>query len=228
MTLTPETLAGQIEHTILAAEAQPEEIDRLCREAAAHRFCGVCVNSRYVPQAAAVLAGTSVRVVTVCGFPLGASSSVSKAAEAAQCVRDGAAEVDMVAWVGGLLAGRYEEVKRDIAVVVEAVRSIRPDVAVKVILETAALPERAIIAGCRCSLAAGASYVKTSTGFHKAGGATVEAVRLLRDNAGTMGIKAAGGIRDLATARAMLEAGADRVGTSSGVKIMQELLTSRA
>ena len=215
-------IASRIEHTILAAEARPEDIDRLCREAAQYRFCGVCVNPRYVAQAAAQLAGTGVRVVTVCGFPLGASDSQIKAAEAARCVQDGAVEVDMVAWVGGLLAGCDGDVEADIAAVVQAVRSVRPDAAVKVILETAALSEAAIVTGCRCALGAEADFVKTSTGYHKAGGATVEAVRLLRDHAGSMGVKAAGGIRDLQTALAMIEAGADRLGTSSGVKIMQD------
>lgn len=222
MILQTKDVAARIEHTILAAEATPDDIDRLCREANEHRFAGVCVNPRYVAQAARRLDGTGVRVVTVCGFPLGAGATRIKAAEAAQCVEDGAAEVDMVAWVGGLLSGRYTQVESDIAVVVRAVRAVRPDAVVKVILETAALPEAAIVAGCRCALEAGADYVKTSTGFHKAGGATVEAVRLLRANAGTIKVKAAGGIRDLATALAMVEAGADRLGTSSGVKIVEE------
>jgi deoxyribose-phosphate aldolase len=217
-----EGIAARIEHTILAAEATPADVDRLCREAAEHHFAGVCVNPRYVSFAGERLAGTSVRVVTVCGFPLGAASTRIKAAEAAQCIEDGAAEVDMVAWIGGLLAGRYTQVEADIAVVVRAARAVRPDAIVKVILETAALNEAAIIAGCQCALGAGADFVKTSTGLHKAGGATLETVCLLRANAGPMKVKAAGGIRDLATALAMIEAGADRLGTSSGVKIMQE------
>lgn len=218
-----EDIASRIEHTMLAADATPAEIDRLCVEAAEHCFCGVCVNPRYVAQAAERLAGTSVRVVTVCGFPLGATIPAAKAAEATECVRAGAVEVDMVAWIGGLLAGHYTEVEADIAGVVEAVRSVRPDAAVKVILETAALNEEAIAAGCRCALGAEADFVKTSTGFHKAGGATIEAVQLLRAGAGPMGVKAAGGIRDLATALAMMQAGADRLGTSSGVRIMEEV-----
>jgi deoxyribose-phosphate aldolase len=222
-----EGIATRIEHTLLAAEATPADIDRLCREAAEHRFAGVCVNPRYVSQAARHLAGTGVRVVTVCGFPLGATTTRIKAAEAVQCVEDGAAEVDMVAWIGGLLSGRYTQVEADIAVVVQAARAVRPDAVVKVILETAALDEGAILAGCQCALAAGADFVKTSTGLHKAGGATVEAVRLLRANAGPMKVKAAGGIRNLATALAMIEAGADRLGTSNGVKIMQEAAVRR-
>jgi deoxyribose-phosphate aldolase len=218
-----EAIAARIEQTILAAEATPDDIERLCGEAIEHRFAGVCVSPRYVAVAARMLAGADVRVVTVCGFPLGAAATRIKAAEAAQCIDDGAAEVDMVAWVGGLLAGRYTEVEADIGVVVQAARAARPDAIVKVILETAALSEAAIVAGCRCALEAGADYVKTSTGFHKAGGATVEVVRLLRANAGPMKVKAAGGIRDLATALAMVEAGADRLGTSSGVKIVGQL-----
>ncbi len=215
-------IASRIEHTLLSAEATPDDIGRLCDEAKQYGFAGVCVNPRYVSQAVQRLAASGIRVVTVCGFPLGASSSRIKAAEAARCVEEGAAEVDMVAWIGGLLAGHYRKVEADIAVVVQAARTVREDAVVKVILETAALSEAAIIAGCHCALSAGADFVKTSTGFHKAGGATVEAVRLLRAHAGTMRVKAAGGIRDLATAVAMLEAGADRLGTSSGVKIMQE------
>jgi deoxyribose-phosphate aldolase len=218
-----EGIAARIEHTVLGAEATPDGIERLCHEAIEHRFAGVCINSRYVAQAAQRLGGTGVRVVTVCGFPLGAGATRIKAAEAAQCVEDGAAEVDMVAWVGGLLAGRDTQVEADIAVVVRAARAVKPDAVIKVILETAALNEAAIVAGCRCALEAGADFVKTSTGFHKAGGATVEAVRLLRANAGPMKVKAAGGIRDLATALAMVEAGADRLGTSSGVRIIEEL-----
>jgi deoxyribose-phosphate aldolase len=217
-----EGMAARIEHTILAAEATPADVDRLCREAAEYHFAGVCVNPRYVSQATQRLAGTSVRVVGVCGFPLGSATTRIKAAEAAQCIEDGAAEVDMVAWIGGLLAGRYTQVEADIAVVVQAASAVRSDAVVKVILETAALNEAAIIAGCKCALGAGADFVKTSTGLHKAGGATVEVVRLLRANAGPMKVKAAGGIRDLATAMAMIEAGADRLGTSSGVKIVQE------
>jgi deoxyribose-phosphate aldolase len=223
MNVTPENLASRIEHTILAAEARPDQVEQVCREAVQHRFFGVCVNPRYVAQAVGHLDGTGIRVVTVCGFPLGATDSRTKAAEAAQAVRDGAAEVDMVVWIGGLLAGRYTEVEADIAAVVGAVRASREDAAVKVILETAALDETAIVAGCRCALGGEADFVKTSTGYHKAGGATVEAVQLLRAHAGPMGVKAAGGIRDLATALAMIEAGADRLGTSSGAKIVQEL-----
>ncbi len=219
----PTQIASRIEHTILSPDVGPPDIDRLCGEARQYRFAGVCVNPRYVPQAAERLAGSDLRVVTVCGFPLGASSAAAKAFEAAEAVRRGAAEIDMVVWIGGLLAGRYAEVESDIATVVEAVRAASSEALVKVILETAALSEPAIVAGCGCALAAGAAFVKTSTGFHKAGGATVEAVRLLRANAGTMRVKAAGGIRDLATARAMIEAGADRLGTSSGVKIMQSV-----
>lgn len=222
MTPDLQRLTACIEHTILTAEAGPQDIDLLCREAVEHHFRGVCVNPVYVSRAAERLAGTGVGVVTVCGFPLGASHSSVKAAEAAQAARDGAAEIDMVVWVGGLLAGGYKLVQADIAVVVEAAKGVRPDALVKVILETAALPEVTIIKGCECCLKAGADFVKTSTGFHKAGGASVETVRLLREHAGGMGVKAAGGIRDLKTALAMIEAGADRIGTSSGVKIVQE------
>lgn len=216
-------LANAIEHTLLTAEAGPDEIDRLCREAAKHLFCGVCVNPVYVARAAERLAETAVRVVTVCGFPLGASHRAIKAAEAAQAVRDGAAEVDMVVWVGGLLAGGYDVVREEIAGVVEAAKSVRAETKVKVILETAVLPETTIIKGCEAAQAAGADFVKTSTGFHKTGGATIQAVQLLRRHAGPMGVKAAGGIRDLVTALAMIQAGADRIGTSSGVKIVEEL-----
>ncbi len=219
----PKVLAAAIEHTNLAAEATPEDIERLCGEAVANGFFGVCVNPVYVTRAAEYVKGSDVRVVTVCGFPLGASHRAIKAAEAAQAVRDGAAEVDMVAWIGGLLASGYQTVQADIAGVVEAAKGVRADAVVKVILETAVLPASTIVKACRCCEAAGADFVKTSTGFHKAGGATIEAVRLLREHAGSMRVKAAGGIRDLATARAMLEAGADRLGTSSGVKIMQQL-----
>ena len=128
-----------------------------------------------------------------------------------------------VAWIGGLMAGQYDAVQEDICRVVESVKAVRADAVVKVILETAVLGEAAIVAGCQRALAAGSDFVKTSTGMHRAGGATVEAVRLLRAHAKGMGVKAAGGIRDLADATAMLEAGVDRIGTSSGLWIMAQL-----
>ncbi len=225
---TPAELAARIDHTLLKPEATAEDIDRLCDEALEHRFAAVCVNPVWVARCVERLAGSGVAVASVAGFPLGATLSEHKAAEARRAVDSGATEIDMVIRLGDLLAGRTDRVTRDIAIVVSAVRRSRADALVKVILETAALSEEQIVAGCRCAEHAGADFVKTSTGFHPSGGATIEAVRLLRRHAGRMQVKAAGGIRTLEAALAMLEAGADRLGMSAGAKVVAEFRMQNA
>lgn len=213
----PHELASYIDHTLLACEATPSDVLRICREALEHRFRSVCVAGRHVARAAEALAGSDVLVCAVVGFPLGSSASASKAFEAAAAVRDGAGELDMVLSVGELLDGRDEAVRGDIEAVVDAALG-RP---VKVILETCLLDEARKRRGCELALEAGAAFVKTSTGF-STGGATLEDVRLLRSVVGDRaGVKASGGIRDAATAFAMIEAGATRLGCSSSVAIVR-------
>lgn len=218
-----QTLAAMIDHTLLKPEATAADVDRLCDEALRHQLAAVCVNPVWVAQCARRLASPTVRVASVAGFPLGASRSEVKVAEARHAIEDGAVEVDMVIHIGDLIDGNASSVRDDIAAVAEAIHSGSRQNVLKVILETAALSEEQIIAGCRCAAEAGADFVKTSTGFHPAGGATVEAVRLLRAHAGSMKVKAAGGIRTLDAALALIAAGADRLGCSASVEIMQQL-----
>ncbi len=226
--ISPHELAQRIDHTLLKPEAQPAQIDRLCDEAIRHDFRTVCVNPVWVARCAARLAGQRPRVCTVAGFPLGASHPATKAAEARQALDDGAAEIDMVLHYAALIAGDADSAVRDVATVLEAVRRTRADALLKVILETAALTNEQIALGCRCAASGGADFVKTSTGFHAGGGATLASVALMKTQAANMQgrpplrVKASGGIRDLVTARAMIAAGAERLGTSSGVAIVEE------
>jgi deoxyribose-phosphate aldolase len=211
-------LAGFIEHTGLRPETTRDDARRLCEEALAHGFAGVCVPPVHVPTCAERLRGTGVSVITVVGFPLGASRTDAKVFEARAAVDDGADEVDMMVALWALRQGEDARARDDAAAVVEAVAP-RP---VKVILETALLDDAEKRRACAIARAAGAAYVKTSTGM-AVGGATVEDVRLLRAEVGdALRIKASGGIRDAVTARAMVAAGADRIGTSSGVAIVRE------
>lgn len=215
-----------IDHTLLKPEATPEQIEQICEEAKRYQFASVCVNPIYVPQVAKSLAGSPVKVCTVIGFPLGATPTRVKVFETRTCLEMGAQEIDMVLPVGLLRAGEYEYVLEDIYSVVEA--SHAQNALVKVILETALLDKRQKIAGCLLSKKAGADFVKTSTGFGP-GGATVEDIELMRRIVGPeMGVKASGGVRNLSTARAMLNVGANRLGTSSGVIIMKELEEEKA
>lgn len=210
-----------IDHTLLKPEATPQQIEQLCEEAKHYQFASVCVNPVYVPQVARALEGSPVKVCTVIGFPLGATSTRVKVFETRTCLEMGAQEIDMVLPIGHLRAGEYEYVLEDIYSVVEAAHA--QNALVKVILETALLDRRQKIAGCLLSQKASADFVKTSTGFGP-GGATVEDIELMRRVVGPhVGVKASGGVRNLEIARAMLNAGANRLGTSSGVIIMKEL-----
>lgn len=214
-------IASIIDHTLLAPSATEQDIVRICKEALSYGFASVCVNSCWVPLVARELAGSKVKVCCVVGFPLGAALSSAKAFEAAAAVRAGAQEIDMVINVGWLKAGRNDEVREDIAAVVRAARSERKDAVVKVILETCLLTDEEKERACKLAVEAGADFVKTSTGFSKSG-ATVEDVRLMRKAVGpNVGVKASGGIRDKAAAQAMVEAGATRIGASSGMAIVQ-------
>lgn len=208
-------LTSIIDHTLLAADATSAQIARLCQEAREYSFASVCVNSCRVAQARMLLEGCPVKVCTVVGFPLGAMSTRAKADETRSAVEDGADEIDMVINVGYVKDGDWDGVLDDIMAVREACKGR----VLKVILETCLLTDDEIVRACRTAVRAGADFVKTSTGFSK-GGATVHAVSLMRSTVGAdVGVKASGGIRDAESARAMVEAGASRLGCSAGVAI---------
>lgn len=210
------TIASMIDHTLLKPEATPAQIEKLCAEAAEYHFASVCVNPVYIPLAARLLKGTGVKVCCVVGFPLGAIAPEQKAAEAASCVAMGAEELDMVIHVGAAKAGDWALVQRDIEGVVKAAAGHT----VKVIIETCLLTDEEKVKACEAAKAAGAHFVKTSTGF-STGGATTHDIALMRKIVGPeMGVKASGGIRDYETAMAMIEAGANRIGASAGIAIV--------
>ena len=210
-------LARYIDHTALKAQTTPDMVKRLCQEAKQYGFYAVCVNSCYAPLASECLKGSKVKLACVVGFPLGQMSTGTKAFEARQAVVAGAGEIDMVLNVGLLQAGEQEAVRDDIAAVVEAAKPAL----VKVILETCYLDDSQKILACRLAKAAGAAYVKTSTGFGPAG-ACVEDIALMRRTVGKdMGVKASGGIRTREQAEAMIAAGASRIGASAGVQMMK-------
>ena len=210
------TIASMIDHTLLKPEATPAQVEKLCADAAEYHFASVCVNPVYIPLAARLLDGTGVKVCCVVGFPLGAIAPEQKAAEAASCAAMGAEELDMVIHVGAAKAGDWALVQRDIAGVVKAAAGRT----VKVIIETCLLTDEEKVKACEAAKAAGADFVKTSTGF-STGGATTHDIALMRKTVGPeMGVKASGGIRDYATAMAMIEAGANRIGASAGIEIV--------
>ena len=211
-------LAAMIDHTLLRPEATAAQVERLCHEAIEHGFASVCVSPTRVAHVARLLGGHPSLACAVVGFPSGAHLGVVKAAEAARAVEDGADELDMVIDLGALGDEGAEAVVRD----VHAVRSAIDDaVVLKVILEAAALTDEQLMAACEASVAAGADFVKTSTGFHPAGGASTHAVALMRATVGDeVGVKASGGIRNLEDALAMVEAGANRLGMSAGVAVV--------
>lgn len=214
-------IASIIEHTLLAPDASEAMIDRHCAEAIQYKLRAVCVNPIHVARAVALLRGRTPYVVSVVGFPTGATFTQIKVREAARAVEQGAKEIDMVMRIGALKEGKTDQVEADIAAVVRAV-SGHP---VKVILETGRLTDEEIQTACRVVEQAGAAFVKTSTGFLGAG-ATVEAVALMRASLGLdVGIKASGGIKDMKFLLELLDAGADRIGTSSGVEMMKAMQT---
>lgn len=211
-------LAGMIDHTLLKPEATKEQVVQLCSEAKKYSFASVCINPGFVPLCANLLRDTPVKVCTVVGFPLGATSSASKAFETDQALKDGAREIDMVINIGMLKSGDYNYVENDIFGVVLAAR--RYGALVKVILETGLLTDEEKIKACMICKRAGADFVKTSTGFAK-GGATAGDIALMRKVVGSaMGVKASGGVRTREEALAMVASGADRIGASASVKIV--------
>ena len=218
-------LAKMIDHTILKANATQSDIEKLCEEAKEYNFASVCVNPYWVPLASNLLKNSTVKVCTVIGFPLGATSSESKAYETEIAILQGADEVDMVINVGAMKNNQTDIVEKDILAVVNSARQTGKDqnknITVKIILETCYLTKDEIKNACLCAKNAGADFVKTSTGFGT-GGATVEDVKLMKETLGSsMEVKASGGIRDYETAIKMIEAGATRLGTSSGIAIVE-------
>jgi deoxyribose-phosphate aldolase len=213
------SIASLIDHTILKADASRKQVNEFCRQAAEYGFASVCVNPCHVSLVKKELQGTDVKVCTVIGFPLGADSIEVKAFAARTAVNEGADEIDMVINIGAAIDGDFDYVEDEIRKVVEASgRSI-----VKVIIETCYLNDEQKVKACRAAVNAGAKFVKTSTGFGTAG-ATVNDVRLMKETVGIgVGVKASGGIRSYKEALDMVDAGADRIGTSSGAKIMGEM-----
>jgi deoxyribose-phosphate aldolase len=211
-------LARYIDHTLLRPDAVAADIDKLCDEAAEHRFASVCVNPAWVARAAGRLHGTGIAVASVIGFPFGATPAEVKVFEARRAIADGAAEIDMVINIGALRSGMTDLVRDEIAAVAGACHE--GGALCKVIIETALLTDDEKVTACRLAKGAGADFVKTSTGY-ASGGATVEDVALMRRTVGPeMGVKASGGIRTAEDVRAMIAAGATRIGASAGVKIV--------
>ncbi|MBU5438197.1 deoxyribose-phosphate aldolase [Tissierella sp. MSJ-40] len=213
-------IPSMIDHTILKPEATRSMIETLCKEAREYNFAAVCVNPYHVRFCKELLKGSNVKVATVVGFPLGANTKELKAFETIDAINNGADEIDMVINVGALKDGELNIVKEDIRAVVEAAKD---KAIVKVIIETCLLTDEEKRIACRLSMEAGAHFVKTSTGFNT-GGATVSDVRLMKEVVGDkLEVKASGGVRDLNAAKEMIEAGATRLGTSSGIKIAKEI-----
>jgi deoxyribose-phosphate aldolase len=225
--MTAEELASKIDHTILKPEAAGREVHRVVAEAMEHRFASVCVGPVWVRDVSRMV-DSGVLTCSVVGFPHGTSKPTVKAIEATSVIKDGADEIDVVAHLPPLLAGDVDAVRAELLEIVRAARATRRDVVVKVIVESAVLmgdgPEQGearMAAACRAVRESGCDFIKTSTGFHPAGGASVDAVKLMKKYGEGLSVKAAGGIRDLAAAMAMLEAGADRLGMSASVAVVE-------
>ena len=212
-------IASIIDHTLLKPNAVSGDIIRMCRESEKYGFTSVCVNPCRVKLCKETLQDSTVKICSISGFPLGAAATIIKAAEAEGCVRDGADEVDMVMNIGWAKEGKWDEVEKDIAAVVETVKG---RAIVKVIIEACLLTDEEKIKACLCAKNAGAAFVKTSTSFGEWGAKAADVALMRRAAGDDMGVKAAGGIKDLQTAIEMVKNGADRIGTSSGVKIVTE------
>lgn len=215
-----DNLANYIDHTLLKPEATKDDIENLVQEALTHQFYSVCVHPYWVSYCHERLKDSHVKVCTVIGFPLGATTTQTKVFETTTAIEEGAAEIDMVINIGELKAGNDQAVVQDMAAVVEAAKD---KAMTKVIIETSLLSEEEIIRACQLAKKAHADFVKTSTGFSK-GGATVSHIKLMRETVGEqMGVKASGGVRDRQTAKAMIEAGATRIGASSSIHIVTQI-----
>ncbi|MGD6804130.1 deoxyribose-phosphate aldolase [Rossellomorea vietnamensis] len=213
-------IAKMIDHTLLKADSTKDQVTKICEEAKEYHFASVCVNPGWVKYAAQMLQGTDVKVCTVIGFPLGATTSETKAFETKDAIEKGATEVDMVINISALKDGNDELVKKDIQAVTAAAKG---KALTKVIIETSLLTDEEKERACRLAVEAGTDFVKTSTGF-STGGATIEDIKLMRKTVGPdIGVKASGGVRSVEDAKNMIEAGATRIGASSGVQIVQGL-----
>jgi len=219
------TVARLIDHTILKPEAVRDEVAQVCAEAVRFGFAGVCVNSFWTKFVASELRGSPVKVCSVAGFPLGATTTNAKVAEALAAFRDGATEIDMVINIGALRGGERDIVISDLRSLVAA--SHDHGAIVKAIIETALLDEQQKVLACRLAQDAGAEFVKTSTGFSKSGASAADVVLMRRTVGKSMGVKASGGIRTLADLRSMVSAGADRIGASASVRIIEETITGQ-
>lgn len=227
--MTATDLARRIDHTILKPEAQAPEVHKVVTEALQYGFASVCIAPAWVAKVSAMLKGSPVACCTVIGFPHGTSKPTLKAIEATAAVKDGATEIDVVAFLPFLINHDVDAARSELMEVVRGARAVRADVVIKVIVESAQLlkaggekGERAIAVACQAVRESGCDYIKTSTGFHPAGGASLEAVQFMKKHGEGLLIKASGGIRDLATAQAMLDAGADRLGLSASVSVLEE------
>lgn len=228
--MNPRQLAAAIDHTILRPEASGAEVHKVVAEALEYGFAAVCVSPAWIGKVATELRGSGVHACTVAGFPHGTSKTSIKAIEATVALKDGAEEVDVVGFLPNLAKADVDAARAELIEVVKAARAVRRDAVVKVIIESAYLlslgadrGEAAIAAACQAARESGCDFVKTSTGYHPAGGASVEAVRLMKKYGEGLRVKASGGIRDIKTAQAMLDAGADRLGLSASVAILKEL-----
>ncbi|SHP89430.1 deoxyribose-phosphate aldolase [Mycobacteroides abscessus subsp. abscessus] len=216
-------IAKMIDHTLLKAEATKDQIEQLCAEAKEYQFASVCVNPTWVAYASELLKGTGVDVCTVIGFPLGANTPETKAFETTNAIENGATEVDMVINIGALKNGDDSLVEKDIQAVVNAAKG---KALTKVIIETSLLTEEEKVRACKLAVSAGTDFVKTSTGF-STGGATVDDIALMRKTVGpTIGVKASGGVRSAEDAKNMIDAGATRIGASSGIAIVKGLVSN--
>ncbi len=221
--ITPEKLAACIDHTMLKAAATSEDIKRLCAEAKEYGFCAVSINNRWISLAADMLAASKVKVGSVVSLPLGADTTEIKVAAARQAIMDGADEVDMVADLAAIVEGDEKYLRKQFAAVLDVCRAMKPAVPLKVIIESAVLTREQKIFACQIADRCRVDFVKTSTGMNPAGGATVEDVKLIKEYTPNCKVKAAGGIRTAKQALDMLEAGAERIGTSHGVQIIEQL-----
>ena len=223
MEITAEQLAARIDHTLLKATATSENIKRLCAEAVEHGFCAVSINNRWISLAADILTDSKVKVGAVVSLPLGGDTTQIKIVSAKQAIMDGADEVDMVADLAAIIEGDERYLAKQLTAVLEVCRAMKPAVTLKVIIESAALTEEQKIFACQVADGCGVDFVKTSTGMNPAGGATIEDVRLMKEYAPNCKVKAAGGIRTAKQAIEMIKAGAERIGTSSGIQIIEQL-----
>ena len=220
--ITEQIIASSIDHTLLNPKAQQSQIEQLCNEAVEYKFCSVCVNPRWVVFAADKLHGSDIKVATVISFPLGANSTKSKIAEVKEAIFAGADEIDVVADISAIIAGDSRYLITQLQGILRVCKAMKPKVTTKVIIESAALEWEQKLFACKVAEQVGFDFIKTSTGMHSAGGATVEDVKLIRETAPSCKVKASGGIKTVGDAIAMLKAGARRIGTSSGIEIIRQ------